>query len=35
MCVYVPHALCFIYRKQWIKVLRVERDVPRHYRICR
>ena len=22
------------YRKQWIKVLRVERDVPRHYRIC-
>lgn len=23
-----------IYRKQWIKVLRVERDVPRHYRIC-
>lgn len=25
---------CFRYRKQWIKVLRVERDVPRHYRIC-
>lgn len=24
----------FPYRKQWIKVLRVERDVPRHYRIC-
>lgn len=29
-------SLCFRlpYRKQWIKVLRVERDVPRHYRIC-
>lgn len=26
--------LCSRYRKQWIKVLRVERDVPRHYRIC-
>ena len=24
----------FLHRKQWIKVLRVERDVPRHYRIC-
>ncbi|CRL03875.1 CLUMA_CG017000, isoform A [Clunio marinus] len=23
-----------IHRKQWIKVLKVERDVPRHYRIC-
>lgn len=27
-------AYVFVYRKQWIKVLRVERDVPRHYRIC-
>lgn len=28
------YALCSLHRKQWIKVLRVERDVPRHYRIC-
>lgn len=27
-------AYVFVFRKQWIRVLRVERDVPRHYRIC-
>lgn len=36
-CMYI-YALyvyvCRLHRKQWIKVLKVERDVPRHYRIC-
>jgi THAP domain len=31
---YLCGGFSYVYRKQWIKVLRVERDVPRHYRIC-
>lgn len=31
---YLCGVYVYAFRKQWIKVLRVERDVPRHYRIC-
>lgn len=33
-CLLIAHVFLLVHRKQWIKVLKVERDVPRHFRIC-
>jgi THAP domain len=33
-CLLISRISPLVYRKQWIKVLKVERDVPRHFRIC-